>query len=141
MSSIAFWIASLFQSGTPQPRPDLAPEEVIRIVVTALQHHDSPSPNAGIFTVYQFASPSNRAITGPYGHFLRLVKSPDFAPMLRDQPAEFSALDRRGDEARQILTVHQDAGSVTQFQIVVSREREGPFRDCWMVRAVARLSP
>lgn len=61
---------------------------MIQTVAAALRDNNSPMPNAGIFTAFQFASPANHAFTGSYGQFLKLVKAADFAPMLRDRPHE-----------------------------------------------------
>ena len=107
MSLLLFWAFSFWlPPSAPQPRPDLAPAEVVRTVAAALRNYDSPIPNAGVFTAYRFASPANRAVTGPYGHFLRLVKSADFAPMLRGYPSDLGAIEIKDDHAEQILKVH-----------------------------------
>src|ERR1700722_10587864 len=74
------------------PNPALAPHEVIAAVVEALQHNNSPRPNAGVMAVYQFASPANRRVTGPYGRFFLSVKSPPYAPLLRASAVEFDAI-------------------------------------------------
>jgi hypothetical protein len=39
------------------PHPDLSPEEVVRIQLTALKYNDIPQRNAGIAKAYEFASP------------------------------------------------------------------------------------
>jgi Domain of unknown function (DUF5658) len=79
--------------------------------VAALRNYNSPIPNAGVFTAYRFASPANPAVTGPYGHFLRLVR------------------------------VHSDPGRDAVFKFILSRQREGPYRSCWMVDGVEGLLP
>ena len=49
----------------PDPSPEWTPAEVIRMQVEALQNNDTPSPDTGIATAFRFASPGNRAATGP----------------------------------------------------------------------------
>src|SRR5678815_1965060 len=88
---------------TENPKRAAEPGEAIQTVTTALRHNDSPLPNAGIYTAFQYASPANLAVTGPYGRFLGLVKHADFAPLLRDSPRELGALVAAGDHAEQIL--------------------------------------
>lgn len=130
-----YWPAPI----APRPHPGLSPADVIRTVAESLRKNNSPVPNAGIFTAYQFASPANRVVTGPYGHFLRLVKLPDFAPMLRDNPQRFSPIQLEGDRAEQILHVLMDSGRSVDYLFSVSRQRAGDCRDCWMIDGVGRI--
>jgi len=140
MSFVLFWAFSFWlHPSAPQPRPDLSPAEVTRTVVAALRNCNSPIPNAGVFTAYRFASPANRAVTVPYGHFLRAGTSADFAPMLRDYPSDLGAIEIKDDHAEQILKVHLDRGHDVVFKFSLSRQGEGLYRSCWMVDGVESL--
>jgi hypothetical protein len=121
--------------GSGNPKRAAEPGEVIQAVSTALRHNDSPIPNAGIFTTFQFASPANRAVTGPYGRFLQLVKSVDFAPMLRDNPQEPGELVVRGDHAEQTLRVRSKDGHGAVYKFDVTRQTGGG----WTVDGVSLL--
>ena len=118
-----------------QPNPELGPEEVVRTVADALRHNNAPMPNSGIFTAYRFASPENHAETGPYGRFLLTVKTADFAPMLHEYTGEFGPLRMSGDRAEQLLRI--PAAHAT-FRFVLSRQKAGTYRGCWMVDGVLR---
>ena len=124
----------------PRPQPGLAPGETIRTVVEALRHRDSPSPNAGIFTVYQFSSPANRANTGPYGHFLQLVKLPTFVPLFSGHADSYGPLNVVGDRADQKVRFRVAGGGSVWFRFVVSRQSSeqtrGRCTGCWMVDGV-----
>jgi len=124
----------------PRPSPNLAPGEVIRTVVEALHHHNSPTPNAGIFTVYQFASPANRQNTSPYGKFLRLVKLPDFAPLLAGGVTSYGPLALAEDHAEQEVNIHIENRLGARFRFVLSRQSseqtQGRCAGCWMVDQV-----
>jgi hypothetical protein len=143
--SAAWWwlLASLVAQ--PRPNPGLGPAEVIRTVVEALQNNNSPSPNAGIFTAYQFAFPGNRANTGPYGKFLRLVKLPDFAPLLTHHAIGYGPLSVSADRAEQEVSVRMDDGRIVWFRFVVSRQpneqTRGRCSACWMVSEVSPMIP
>ena len=110
-------------------------------MVEALQNRNSPSPNAGIFTVYQFASPANRASTGPYGNFLRLVKVPGFDTLFSGHADAFGPLAVSGDRAQQKVRFRVAGGGVVYFLFVVSRQTSeqtrGRCSGCWMVDGVA----
>ena len=117
------------------PRRAAEPGEVIQAVTAALRHNDSPIPNAGIFTAFQFASPANLAFTGPYGRFLGLVKNADFAPILRDGPQELGPLVVSGDHAEQILRVRSEDGHRMVYKFDVARQAGG-----WTVDGVSLIS-
>ena len=89
MKVVALWLmAAWVTRGAARPRPELTPAEVVRTVLAALRNNNSPLPNAGVFTAYYFASPANHTVTGPYGHFMGLVKQTRFAPLLHPYPTE-----------------------------------------------------
>ena len=111
------------------------PDEVVQRVTAALRHNNSPIPNAGIFTTFQFASPANLAVTGPYGRFLGMVKHADFAPMLSDNPQELGELVVRGDHAEQTLRVHLEDGHATVYKFDIVRQAGGG----WTVDGVSLL--
>jgi hypothetical protein len=140
------WCCLLPSLGTqPRPNSDLAPGEVIRTVVQALQNCNSPTPNAGIFTAYQFASPGNRANTGPYGTFLRLVRLPGFAPLFSSHADSYGPVAVAGDHAKQTVGFRVKGDRMAWFRFIVSRQTSEQTRGrcpgCWMVDAVIPLRP
>jgi len=140
MSYLALWLLAFWPDAVaPRPRPEITPAEVVETVAGAMRNYNSPIPNAGIFTAYRFASPANHAVTGPYGHFMGLVKSADFTPLRHNYPAERGPIALDGDHAEQIVTVHVDRGHNPAFKFTLSRQKEGRYRGCWMVDSVSRL--
>jgi hypothetical protein len=142
LSSVWLWqLASL--AAHPLPNPHMGPDELVRTVVEALHNHNSPAPNAGIFTVYQFASPANRRNTGPYGKFLRLVKIPNFAPLLTGGVTTYGPLALSGDRAEEEISIRMNDGHEARFRFVVSRQTSEQTRsrcaNCWMVDQVIPL--
>lgn len=137
---IVCWGLPASLAAQPRPHPSLAPGEVIRTVVEALQNRNSPAPNAGIFTVYRFSSPANRANTGPYGTFLQLVKLPPFVALFSGHADSYGPLAVAGDHAEQAVRVRIDGGRAVWYRFVVSRQTSQQTRGlcagCWMVDAV-----
>ncbi|MSV29914.1 MAG: hypothetical protein EXQ52_14390 [Bryobacterales bacterium] len=75
------WATLLVLSGAAvlmgqDPGPALTPAEVVRTQITALRNNDKPRKDAGIATAFRFASPGNRAATGPLDRFILMVKGP-----------------------------------------------------------------
>jgi hypothetical protein len=118
-----------------QARRATEPREAIQTVTAALRNNNSPLPNAGIFTAFQFSSAANHANTGSYGQFLMVVKTADYAPMLHDHPHELTDLVVSGDHAEQILRVKLKQGGIASYRFDVTRQNGGG----WMVDGVSRL--
>jgi hypothetical protein len=114
----------------PEARRAIEPGEAIEKVTAALRNNNSPLPNAGIFTAYEYASPANHAVTGSYGHFLMVVKTAEFAALLEDGPREFGDLQMHGEHAEQTLR----AGTA-RYKFEGARQADGG----WMVDGVSRL--
>jgi len=119
-----------------RPAPELSPLDVVKIQVYALQQHNEPTPNAGIWTAFQFASSANRQVTGPYGHFLRLIKSPGNRPFLHARSAHFSNEWRDGTSAEVTVDLEDQERLRTRFTFSLSMQRAGPFKDCWLTDGV-----
>lgn len=121
--------------GDPEPSPDLTPGSVIRIQVEALQANDSPTPDAGIAAAFRFASPGNRAATGPLPRFTQMIKL-GYPDMLGFAEAEYGAIQVVGDRAQQAVTLVQRDGRRTTYVFALSRQRGGPYDGCWMTDGV-----
>jgi hypothetical protein len=128
-----FVVLNVLMGPEQQARRASGPGEAIQAVATALRNNNSPMPNAGIFTAFQFASPANHASTGSYGNFLMIVKTTDYAPMLHDNPNELAGLVVSGNHAEQILRVNLKQRMSYRFD--VTRQNDGG----WMVDGVSRV--
>ncbi|MEL6615366.1 MAG: DUF4864 domain-containing protein [Bacteroidota bacterium] len=120
----------------PDPSPDLTPQEVIQLQVEALQVGD----DEGIETAFRFASPGNRATTGPLDRFTRMVRE-GYGDMLGFERAEFGRMVVEGDEAVQRVTLIQPDGRRTAYLFALSKQSGGPYADCWMTDAVMPVPP
>jgi len=138
-AGLIFWnlfvVLNVLIGPDQQARRASEPGEAIQTVTAALRNNDSPIPNAGIFTAYQFSSPANHANTGSYGNFLMIAKTADYAPMMHDHPHELTDLVVRGDHAEQTLRVRLKQGGTASFRFDVTRQNGGG----WMVDGVVRL--
>ena len=123
-------------SGGPEPSPDLSPEAVVRIQVEALQANDEPHDDAGIATAFRFASPGNRAATGPLARFSAMVHGPAYRDLLGSERATYGPMVFEGDEAAQAVTLVHADGRRALYVFALSRQRGGPYDGCWMTDAV-----
>ena len=128
-------------AGDPEPSPDLSPADVVRIQVEALQANDDPHPDAGIEAAFRFASPGNRAATGPLPRFARMVKGPVYGDMIDAARAEFGRVAVDGDRAAQRVTLFHDDGRRATYVFGLSVQEGGDCDGCWMTDSVVRRAP
>ena len=76
------------------PAPALSPGEVVRIQLEALRHNDLH--NRGIEVAFRFASPANRANTGPLARFVSMIRNGPYALMLGFRAASYGPVETRG---------------------------------------------
>jgi len=121
----------------PGPDPALGPQDVVRIQLEALRGNDAG--DEGIAAAFRFASPGNRASTGPVARFARMIKAGPYRLMLKYRAVDFEPVEVRGDRARQRVTLIGVEGSMT-YEFYLSRQPapECPGR-CWMTDAVTAV--
>lgn len=120
-------------SDTLQPSPELSPKQVVEIQLEALRNNDAD--DKGIEVVFRFASPANRAQTGPLPRFAKMLKSGAYALMLNYESVIFDDTSVAGDKAEQrvvLINKQQKLG----YSFVMSRQNVAPYQDCWMTELV-----
>jgi uncharacterized protein DUF4864 len=122
----------------PHPAPSLTPADVVGIVLNALQHNDDPTPDAGIATTFEFASPANREETGPLERFASMIKNPAYRPMLGFRSATRARIEIDANHARQRVVLVGKDGSQVTYVFLLTKQAEGPYANCWMTDGVIR---
>lgn len=120
----------------PTPDPSYDPGEVVDVQLTALADNDDPVENAGIKTAYNFASPGNRRATGPLDRFVRMVRGPQYAPMIDHVEAVTGPVERQGDRATQRVTLTGPDGRTVTYRFDLSRHSGGDLDGCWLTDSV-----
>lgn len=123
-------------AASPRPSADYSPRQVVRLVVDALARNDVPHANAGIATVFRFASPANRRITGPLARFTRMLHGETYGPMLNHQAAAYGVLRIDGRHAAQSVIITTAHGERTGYVFELSRQNQPPYAGVWMTDAV-----
>lgn len=115
------------------PEPVLTPGEVVRIQLEALRHNDGQ--DRGIEVAFRFASPANRANTGPFPRFAAMIKNGPYALMLEFRGVRYGPVEIVANRARQRVTLTGASGRMT-YWFYLSRQVTRPYVDCWMTDAV-----
>jgi len=119
------------------PAPDLAPAEVVRIQLEALQRNSALTDDGGIRIAFRFASAGNRASTGPIERFIGLLHGPHYAAMLDHRGAALGELVREDGRAAQRVTLTTRDFRTLSYVFVLRREASAECPDgCWVTEAV-----
>lgn len=118
------------------PSPSFPPEAVVQAQLQALRRHDIPF-------VFAFASPQNKAVTGPYEAFAAMLERA-YRPLLGHSSAEVINQLQVGENTYMALVaVHPDGqggGLPLLFKWVVSRQSaDSVFAHCWMSDSVQQI--
>lgn len=122
------------------PSSDYRPQEVVQIVINSLQENSSARDDSGIATVFRFASPGNRAGTGPLPRFISMIKR-GFPDMLNHGGARYDPMEIVDDTAVQAVWLMQDSGKEMGYAFKLSRQPDGDYAGMWMTDAVVPLGP
>ena len=120
------------------PSADYRPRQVVRIVVDSLQDNSVNTNDSGIATVFRFASPVNRANTGPLKRFTRMVKT-GFSDMLNHSGARYDEMEITDDKAIQAVWLLTDTGTEVGYAFQLGLQKSGEFEGMWMTDAVIPL--
>lgn len=126
-------------SKLPGPRKEYTPQQVVQVVMDALQNNDKN--DSGIATVFNFASPGNKKLTGPLERFIPMVKTPAYLPMLNFKSAEYEDAKIEDDHAAQVVTITAANGDFAVYVFEMSKQKDGDVKDCWMTDGVIRVQP
>lgn len=121
---------------TTRPTPEQTPQEVVRIVIKALKHNRSD--DEGIATVYAFASPGNKASTGPLPRFTQMIKR-GFPDMLNHIAARFEPMQVTGNKAVQSVWLLSTSGSEYGYAFQLGKQSGGENDGIWMTEGVLPL--
>jgi len=122
------------------PSTELAPDQVVRIVVDALRSNDSAAGDNGIATVWRFAAPSNKAVTGPLERFTNMIKG-GFGDMLNHIDSDFGPIEIEDDLATQPVWLTTETGDEVGYIFRIRLQDDGEFKGMWMTEAVYPLAP
>lgn len=115
-----------------KPSPEIDPGDVVQAQLQALHDHD-------FTTVFEFASPKNKAHTGPLSRFTDMIQGRAYNVMLGHKSAEvLSTLSVGPERFQQRVLITGSNGKQAIFSWSLSRQETDPFQDCWMTDSVHR---
>ncbi len=135
-----FWMlsSSVNADTSPQPNTQYQPDEVVKIVVEALRTNTERQNDEGIATVFRFASPGNRANTGPLSRFTNMIKR-GFGDMLNFIESRYDPIQVQGNRAVQAVWLRMPDGRELGYAFQMGKQQSGEYADMWMTEGVVPL--
>jgi hypothetical protein len=124
---------ALAQGSSVTPNEIYTPQQVIGIVLDSMQKNDDDDD--GIATVFRFASPDNKSVTGPLSRFTQMIKR-GYPDMLNHVSARLEDIDIAGDVAVQAVWLQTQSGTEYGYQFKLSIQRGGSHNGMWMTDSV-----
>lgn len=115
------------------PSPEHPPARVVAIQLEALRLNDEA--DRGIAVAFRFASPANKAMTGPLPRFAFMIHNGPYRVMLDYATAIYDPVVVMERKAVQRVTLVSRKGTFS-YVFYLSRQTSDPCRDCWMTDAV-----
>jgi hypothetical protein len=141
-AALLLWLTlsplSLADSIGSEPSTEYTPQQVVKIVIDSLQFNEED--DQGIATVYRFASPGNKANTGPLPRFTQMIKR-GFPDMLNHSRSRFDPMEVNGDSALQAVWLMTPSGKEIGYAFQLGLQRGGEYDGMWMTDAVVPLGP
>ena len=99
--------------------PDYDPEAVVKLQLSSLKA--TAKDPSQLVICFSLASPSNRLVTGPIEHFLEIISSNSYRPLIGHKIAMVGRADIQGPHASVMATVISQSGQTHAFQFRLSR--------------------
>lgn len=115
------------------PSPRLSPEEVVSAQLAGFAQGD----DEGIARAFAFASPGNRANTGPLPRFTRMIREA-YPELIGHREAELAPLREDDSHAYQGVEIVGADGRSHLYLFILSRYEQEDCDGCWMTDGVSK---
>ncbi len=122
-----------------EPDPSLSPRDVVSIQIEALKNNDIPYKDRGIEVTFNFASPTNKRMTGPIERFKAMVHSPVYGLMINHRDAKYENVRVEGGLARVDVILNSKEGEYLGYRFILSRQHGNQYEGSWMTDSVIRF--
>lgn len=115
------------------PAPELGPDEVVAAQLAGFAQGD----DEGIARAFAFASPGNRANTGPLPRFTRMIREA-YPELIGHREAELAPLRKDESHAYQGVEIVGPDGRGHLYLFILSRYEDEDCDGCWMTDGVSK---
>ncbi len=124
------------QKNVVQPNKSLTPEQVVAAQMKALVQYRTD--RSAIHQVFAFASPANRAVTGPIDKFEAMIRQESYFAMVESEHWMAGRAVNRDGQATVLVTSVDADEEVSLYRFYLSKQSDS-HEDCWMTDHVLRI--
>ena len=121
-----------------KPNSNLEPLDVLMIQLNSLKNNNNPYKDAGIKQTWEFAHPSNKTFTGPFGKFKKMIYSESYEILIDHENNKITILNESINKL--VYKVYVLSKNKKKYYYIWQIEKvmqEGILKDCWMTTVVS----
>ena len=88
---------------------------------------------------FNFASPANKIVTGPFESFKLMVRSPTYGPMINHRNATYENVNVKDDVSRVDVILNSKDDEYLGYRFILSHQHGNQYEGSWMTDAVMRF--
>tara|TARA_B100000686_G_C16483560_1_gene808370 strand:+ start:258 stop:719 length:462 start_codon:yes stop_codon:yes gene_type:complete len=133
-----FIFTNISNADLVKPSSKFKPFEVLMIQLNSLKNNNKPYKDAGIEQTWEFAHPSNKAVTGPLEKFKKMIYSDSYKILISHENNESIVLKDTPDKfVYKVYVLSKDKKKYYYIWQIEKVKKEGQFKNCWMTTAVS----
>jgi len=121
-----------------KPNSNLEPFDVLMIQLNSLKNNNNPYKDAGIEQTWEFAHPSNKAITGPLENFKQMIYSDSYKILIKHENNKSIILEETPNKfIFKVNVLSRDKKKYYYIWQIEKVKGEGKLKNCWMTTSVS----
>ena len=133
-----FIFTNISNADLVKPNSKFKPFEVLMIQLNSLKNNNKPYKDAGIEQTWEFAHPSNKAVTGPLEKFKQMIYSKSYEILISHENSEVIILNETENiSIYKVIILSKDKKKYYYIWQVEKVLLDGNLKNCWMTTRVS----
>ena len=121
-----------------KPNSKLKPFDVLMIQLDSLKNNNIPYKDAGIEQTWEFAHPTNKAVTGPLERFKKMIYTDSYKILIKHENNNIVAIKKSSNKfVYKVYVLSKEKKKYYYIWQIEKVEQEGKFKNCWMTTGVS----
>ena len=136
--ALSFLLLSNSYADLIKPNSKLKPFDVLMIQLDSLKNNNIPYKDAGIEQTWEFAHPTNKAVTGPLERFKKMIYTDSYKILIKHENNNIVAIKKSSNKfVYKVYVLSKDKKKYYYIWQIEKVRIEGKFKNCWMTTRVS----
>ena len=136
--ALSFLLLSNSYADLIKPNSKLKPFDVLMIQLDSLKNNNIPYKDAGIEQTWEFAHPTNKAVTGPLERFKKMIYTDSYKILIKHENNNIVAIKKSSNKfVYKVYVLSKEKKKYYYIWQIEKVEQEGKFKNCWMTTGVS----